>query len=456
MSESKPVSQGQPHALSEEKEVDPIEVSSLNNGSIRIMKPANISVEVRRNVLHKILLQRNIRDDDDDEIVDSEDEDEDASLSSQDVPEAWREYLKASLPQGNWLALWDANYAEELTSPSDSKHETCRSNSSHSGNLTMVDVLYYDWQDFTACVAVMDPQLSETFPNDENESSVISCPPVEEDELSVPLMELLIIQDEDKDLKELELAAYALDQFQFFHRYLWRPWDSEVASEPASGPAWFLTHLNLRLDLYSQHQVQGNRSPIWVRTQALIREYTTLNNELNDLHAQLDASSELALEDLEPSFTHLELKMMEIRRQGDLVENLARRANLKRAQLQELRRKRDVSASVCHLVRNDDTTGALLALLDKAKSLEFIRDDTVLKFYSSPDKAIDNCLMGDTVLFAPGSYSLLELGELRLGGTIAGLGDDPKATYVISSVQYDFQDDAPNLKVVNLTLLCDT
>ncbi|XP_059092226.1 testicular spindle-associated protein SHCBP1L-like [Tigriopus californicus] len=444
-----------PKGLPEEKNVDPAEGSTLNNGSIRIMKPATISMEVRRSVLRRILLQGQEEPDSDHTQDDAQDSD-DEPLSSQDVPDAWRDYLKASLPKGNWLALWDANPSDELDSrraSQDLRHDSSTSN--RRSSMTMVDVLCYNWQDFSARVAVMDPDLSGTGPFDESQSSVISCPALEEDELSVPLMELLVIQDEDKARHELELAAYALNQFQFFHRYLWRPWDNEQA-EPTSGPAWFLTHLNLRLDLYTQHQVQGNRSPIWVRTQALIREYTALNHEWNDLHAQLDASHDLALEDLEPSFTHLELKMMEIRRQGDLVENLARRGNLQRAQLQELRRKRDVGVTVCHIVRNDQSTSALFDLLERAKSQAFIHEDTVLKFYSSPDQAIEHCLMGDMVLFASGSYGILELGELRLGGTIAGLGDRPKDTYVISSVQYDFLDDTPNLKVVNLTLICDT
>ncbi len=311
--------------------------------------------------------------------------DEEDALAASEVEGQWSKYLRKSLPQRSWLALWDSTASVEVKDRDNRDPQ----------EVTCVDVIEVDFSSMEARV------------------EVIHCPQsLQEDlmadpERSVRLLELYpMLEEDEKD--EAERAQKALDHWRFFYRYLWRPWDDEEDLDD-----WVDACLDSRMELYQQFKAEGARCRRWNDSVALCKRYRRVIKELETLLAAPEEDSQEEVLGLKVELVREEFTL---RSRARVLDDPIAYESLLRLNLARLK-ERHPEGSCFNVVVPPSSCAAAKELLQVALDGR----EGIVMTYHDAQTALDNSLRGDVLLLPKGQFFFEDFGDLEHGGEIVGI-----------------------------------
>lgn len=249
----------------------------------------------------------------------------------------------------------------------------------------------------------------------------------------VPLTQLSLTKEQDNKLAlNLESTGNALDVLQFFFTNLYMPWDEEDNSN------WIENHLEQRLRLF--YDIKNGIVPQSMAEQFkfLISEVKRLQVKclsmqkfLKDQNVDCEDECDEALNEI----VEMQVKMMEMQKEFELLENpIARKVFIKRHQ-EELKLKKQEQEKrfwiVCKGTRDD-----CVMFLEKLK-VQYPCE--VFKTAMSLMMALENPDVIDLIAVSKGEHKIKDFGCLEMNGVIKATfnRDDTIITSSAVNIMFD-------------------
>ncbi|KAL0274419.1 UNVERIFIED_CONTAM: hypothetical protein PYX00_006844 [Menopon gallinae] len=297
-------------------------------------------------------------------------------------------------PSLGWQALWILS--EESCMKYDLMHPTA----------VIVSVDDYEWDDLLAVVTVKGVQDDIVLPS----------------EISVHIIELHPIKDQDYDEDDLLIIADWLDKYRYFYKYLWYPWDAKINVKVSE---WCESHLTNRL------QIQSN-----IQNGVFDRNVIQYYNSLIDRSRHL----EQALSHLNPDN---QTKWQRAVAMEKCIEKKVLKLELNFFEDPDLRNDLLLLRQKGNEISFDDKREAIFiwgggdcdTVIDHLNIIrQFINKDVLLKITATLQMALDDCFPGSLILLPTGCHKIKTMESLQMGGAIKGISRQGEVRIVADTV----------------------
>ncbi|XP_042876270.1 protein nessun dorma-like [Penaeus japonicus] len=320
-------------------------------------------------------------------------------------------YVEGSIEPAGWQAIWSVS----------ARQTNCFLNLDHSADI-LVDVVNVSHEKLLADVTILD--LVKPSDNEHDQQVIKEAKGTV---ISIPLMQLYPIADQENSLIDINTTTEVVEQVRFFYEYIWRAWDLEEENI-----CYTSSLVAARFKLYQDIENGIIPKAVASELRSLVKKALLVRQEIERVEALTegeDPDSDVDQRDV-IQLIKLHQQMEKLRSRYDSLQDPVLRM-LSRDQ-------QDIEWLECHGRRKngspikivvDSLTCCELAhemtkLPDLIKSLKKVPEETACQSFPTLQLALDESMKGDIIVLCNGTHSLQHLGLMSYGGIIAGLGDN--------------------------------
>lgn len=231
----------------------------------------------------------------------------------------------------------------------------------------------------------------------------------------VPLSQLWLTKEQDKSVGlSLHSTGNALDVLHFFYTNLYMPWDDEDEA------SWMEIHLEQRLRLFYDMRNGIIPKNIVERAKSLLTQAKQLHIKCQVLQKELNTQDVCFEQECDEKFEELielQVRLMEIQKEIELLENPLSRSVLIKRQEKLLQRKVKKNAERVSWVVFHKSDGWVSFF----QQLKMLYPNEVFKTAVCLAAALDGGDEGDVIVVNKGLHEIKGSGLLETGGTLKGV-----------------------------------
>ncbi|XP_042203036.1 SHC SH2 domain-binding protein 1 homolog B-like isoform X2 [Homarus americanus] len=318
------------------------------------------------------------------------------------------QYVEESIEPAGWRAIWRPS----------SDHSELVFNFKQPVDV-FVDVVNVSREELLADVEIVKPVK-----NDLPEDDVKLLQQQKNEQVTVPLMELYPLAEQENDVLDITTTAEILDQIRFFYEHIWQAWDLE--EENCCYDHYLIT---TRLKLYQDIEMGHIPSAAGTEIRNLVKQASIVENEIKMIESfnegeevdQVDVTRLIQLhkqmEQLKARYEILQdpvfRELSNYEQQIERCRMVSLKAGARIAKLKVVVDSLPIGELALHMAK----------LPDLIKCLPQFHDDEPCETYPSLQLALDMTKKEDVVVVLPGIHLLSHLRQISEGGMLIGLGD---------------------------------
>lgn len=320
-------------------------------------------------------------------------------------------YVEGSIEPAGWRAIWSVS----------ARQSNSFLNLYHCADI-LVDVVNVSHEKLLAEVTILDPVK---IPGNEHDQQLIKQ--AKGNVMSIPLMQLYPIADQENGLIDINTTTEVVEQVRFFFEHIWRAWDLEEENICYTGSL-----IAARFKLYQD--IENGIIPAAVASElrSLVKKALSVRQEIERVEAIAegeDPDSDIDQRDV-VQLIKLHQQMEKLRSRYDSLQDPVLRMlsrdqqDIEWFECQDRRKKGSPVKIIVDSLNCNELALEMSKLPDLIKSLKKVPEDIACQSFPTLQLALDESMKGDIIVLLNGTHSLQHLGLISYGGIIDGLGDN--------------------------------
>lgn len=320
-------------------------------------------------------------------------------------------YVEGSIEPAGWRAIWSVT----------ARQSNSFLNLYHCADI-LVDVVNVSHEKLLADVTLLDPIK---IPGNEHDQQLIKQ--TKGTVISIPLMQLYPIADQENRLIDINTTTEVVEQVRFFYEHIWRAWDLEEENI-----CYTSSLIAARFKLYQD--IENGIIPAAVASElrSLVKKALLVRQEIERVEAVAegeDPDSDVDQRDV-VQLIKLHQQMEKLRSRYDSLQDPVLRMlsrdqqDIEWFECQEKKKKGSPIKIVVDSLTCTELALEMAKLPNLIKSLKKVPEDISCQSFPTLQLALDESMKGDIIVLLNGTHLLQHLGLISYGGMIVGLGDN--------------------------------